>query len=91
MKAIYKPFGILLGLAAGILGRQTFNWVWGKLDDREPPEPTTLEVSWPRLLFASAVQGVTYRLVRVAVDRIAAKGFYNLTGVWPGERRPERT
>ena len=46
MGLIYKPFGILLGILAGILGRRLFTLVWEKIDDEEPPEPTTEEASW---------------------------------------------
>lgn len=89
MKLIYKPFGIVLGLLAGLLGKKLFDVVWTKIDDQDPPKPTTQETSWAKLLSAAAVQGVIFKTVRVAVDRAGAKGYYNLTGVWPGERRPD--
>ena len=41
MGLLYKPFGILLGILAGLVGKKTFDFVWTKIDDREPPEPTT--------------------------------------------------
>jgi hypothetical protein len=89
MKLIYKPFGILLGIFAGILGKSIFNQVWGLVDDEEPPKPTTKEVSWVKVLAAAAVQGMIFRAVRVAVDRAGAVGFEHVTGFWPGEKRPE--
>ena len=89
MGLIYKPIGIVLGILAGIAGRQLFNFIWGKLDEEEPPEATTEETTWPKVLAAAAVQGVIFRVVRVAVDRYGAMGWRYLTGVWPGEKRPE--
>jgi hypothetical protein len=89
MKLVYKPIGLLLGLLAGILGRQLFNFVWGKIDDEEPPEPTTQQTSWARVLAAAALQGAIFRVVRTAVDRYGAIGWRHLTGTWPGEQRPE--
>ncbi len=89
MRLIYKPFGIVLGIVAGILGRQLFNFFWGKVDQQEPPEPTTEETSWRRLLAAAAVQGMIFRVVRVVVDRYGAIGWRYLTGIWPGEKAPE--
>jgi hypothetical protein len=89
MGVIYKPFGLALGLLAGLLGKKLFDFVWEKVDEEEPPKPTTLETTWPRLLTAAAVQGVIFRITRFAVDRYGAKGFHYLTGHWPGERRPE--
>jgi hypothetical protein len=89
MALIYKPFGIVLGLIAGMLGKKAFDFVWTKIDDEEPPEATTQDTTWPRLLAAAAVQGVLFRTIRFAVDRYGAIGFHYLTGVWPGEKRPE--
>jgi Protein of unknown function (DUF4235) len=89
MGLIYKPFGILLGILAGVAGRKVFEFVWTKLDDEEPPEPTTEEVSWRRVLAVAALQGVIFRTVRVAVDRYGAIGWRYLTGVWPGEKQPD--
>jgi hypothetical protein len=89
MTLIYKPFGIILGLLAGLLGKRLFNLVWEKIDDEDPPKATTQETSWQKVLAAAAVQGVIFKSTRVAVDRAGAKGFYNLTGTWPGEKRPD--
>ena len=38
MKLIYKPFGIILGILGGLLGKRLFDFVWTKIDDEEPPE-----------------------------------------------------
>lgn len=89
MKLLYKPLGIVLGLMAGLLGRRLFNFVWGKLDEEEPPEATTELAPWPKVLGAAALQGAIFAVVRAAVNRGGAKTFEHLTGVWPGERRPE--
>ncbi len=89
MKLLYKPFGIVLGLLAGFAGRQVFNAIWGKLDDEEPPEATTELAPWGKVLAAAALQGAIFAVVRAAVNRAGAKSFEHLTGVWPGERRPE--
>ena len=89
MKLIYKPFGIIAGLLAGFLSKKLFEWVWSKIDDEEPPKPTTEETVWPKVLAAAAVEGITFKVTRAAVDRAGAQGFNYLTGVWPGERRPD--
>jgi hypothetical protein len=89
MGLIYKPFGIVLGILAGLAGKRLFNFVWTKIDDEEPPEPTTELTSWRKLLAAGAVQGVIFRLTRIVVDRYGAVGWRYVTGVWPGERRPD--
>ncbi|UGS34655.1 DUF4235 domain-containing protein [Capillimicrobium parvum] len=89
MKLIYKPFGIILGILAGLAGRQVFNVVWGKLDDEEPPEATTEEAPLKKVVLAAALQGAIFATVRAAVNRGGAKGYAHLTGVWPGEKRPD--
>jgi hypothetical protein len=89
MGVIYKPFGIVLGLLAGVLGKKLFDFAWTKIDDQEPPEATTRETTWARLITAAAVQGVIFRVTRFVVDRYGAIGFHYLTGSWPGEKRPD--
>jgi hypothetical protein len=91
MKVVYKPFGLVLGLFAGFLSQKLFNVVWGLFDKEEPPEPTTQEADWTKVIAAAAVQGVTFRVTRAAVDRFGAKGFHYMTGVWPGDRRQEES
>jgi hypothetical protein len=89
MGLIYKPFGIVLGIFAALLGKRIFNFAWTKVDDQEPPEATTEDTTWQRVLAAAAVQGVIFKVTRVVVDRYGAIGWRHLTGVWPGEKRPD--
>jgi uncharacterized protein DUF4235 len=89
MKLLYKPFGIILGIVAGLIGRQIFNFAWGKIDDQEPPEATTEEAQVAKVILAAALQGAIFAAVRAAVNRSGAKGYAHLTGVWPGEERPD--
>jgi Protein of unknown function (DUF4235) len=89
MKFIYKPFGIIIGLMAGQVGKKLFDFVWTKIDDEDPPKPTTLEAEWPKILTAAAIQGIIFKVTRAVVDRNAAQGFAYLTGSWPGEKRPD--
>jgi hypothetical protein len=89
MRFLYKPFGAIIGIIAAILARQVFNQVWGHIDKREPPKATTAETTWPQVLGAAAVQGATFAVTKAAVKRSGAKGFHWLTGIWPGEKRPD--
>jgi hypothetical protein len=89
MGLIYKPFGAVLAVVAALLGKRAFNFAWTKIDDQEPPEATTEATTWGRLIAASALQGVIFKVVRVVVDRYGAIGWRYLTGVWPGEKRPD--
>ena len=91
MKLIYKPFGLIIGILAGILSKKVFEAVWGIFDKEEPPKPTTLQTTWPKVIGAAVVEGVTFKVTRAAVDRVGAKGFAHLTGFWPGEEAPEES
>jgi uncharacterized protein DUF4235 len=89
VKLLYKPIGITLGILAGIVGRKAFDFVWSKIDEEEPPKPTTEIAPWWKVLTAAALQGVIFRVVRTVVDRYGAKGWYWATGLWPGEKYQE--
>ncbi len=89
MKLFYKLFSIPLGLAAGQVAKKIFEQIWGLIDDREPPRANHEDAEFPKILAAAAVQGTTFYLTRALVQRATAKGFAHLTGVWPGDKRPE--
>jgi hypothetical protein len=89
MGLIYKPFGIVLGVVAALLGKKLFNFAWTKIDDEEPPGPTIEQATWQKVLAVAAVQGVIFRVTRVVVDRYGAIGWRYLTGTWPGQQRPD--
>jgi hypothetical protein len=89
MRFIYKPFGIVFGLIAALVSRKLFATVWGLIDPEEPPGATTREATWPKVLGAAAVEGLTFKVTRAAVDRAGARGFERVTGVWPGEQPPD--
>ena len=91
MKLIYKPFGIVLGILAGLASKKVFEALWGVFDKEEPPKPTTQEADWSKILAAAAVQGVTFRVTRATVDRLGAQGFRYFTGIWPGEKHQEES
>lgn len=89
MKLLYKPFGIVFSLLAGFAAKKLFEVAWGLFDKEEPPKPTTKQASWPKVLGAAAVQGVTFKVTRAAVGRAGAKSFEHLTGSWPGDQKQE--
>jgi hypothetical protein len=89
LKVLYRPIGILLGILSGLIARKIFDFVWTKLDDEEPPKGTTQNAPWSKVLGAAAIQGMIFRATRVVVDRYGAVAWSYLTGVWPGEKRPD--
>ena len=88
-KVLFIPVSLAGGLVAGAVSKKLFDQVWGLIDDREPPESEHLEVAWPKLIAAAAIQGAIFRAVRTATDHASRRAFYGVTGSWPGEERPE--
>ena len=93
MKAIvtilYKPFGLIAGILAGLLSSRIFNFLWSRIDDQDPPKANTRVAPMGKVLAAAALQGMVFKMVRAGVDRKMAQGTHYLTGVWPGERKPD--
>ena len=88
-KGLFIPVSVVGSLAAGFVGKKIFEQIWGLIDKEEPPKPNTEQTTWPKVLAAAAVEGMTFRVTRAAVERAGAKGFAGLTGYWPGEKEPE--
>jgi hypothetical protein len=89
MKLIYRPIGLILGVVSGLLARRLFDFVWTKFDHEDPPKATTQETTWAKVIAAAALEGMIFKSTRVVVDRYGAAGWNYLTGVWPGEKRPD--
>jgi Protein of unknown function (DUF4235) len=91
MKLLYKPFGIVLGVIAGLFSRQLFGVIWGRIDPdhEEPPEATTKDTTAAKAIGAAALQAAVFAGVRAGVDRAGARGFEKATGIWPGEKEKD--
>jgi hypothetical protein len=89
MNLLFKPIGILSGLAAGVLGKKLFELLWGRFDHQEPPEPRHRAVRVGKLAAALVLEGAIFGLVRGLAEHGARHGFAALTGEWPGEERPQ--
>ena len=90
MKLIYKPFGIIFGILAGLLSKRIFDFVWARFDEEEAPKATTKEAPLPKIIGAAALQGMVFKGTRAAVDHYGARGFYHLTGAWPGPKTQDK-
>ncbi len=90
MKLIYKPFGIVIGILAGLLSKKLFDFIWARFDDAEAPKATTQEAPMGKVIGAAALQGMVFKSTRAAIDRYGARGFEYLTGTWPGDRKQEK-
>ena len=90
MKLLFLPFSIIIGLIAGKIAEKIFDGVWRLFDEEEAPEAEYKEISIAKLALALVIEGAIFRAVRGLVDHSARRGFYHLTGSWPGEEAPEQ-
>ncbi|HEY2141381.1 MAG TPA: DUF4235 domain-containing protein [Solirubrobacteraceae bacterium] len=88
-KLLFLPFSIGTGLLAGLIGKKTFERLWGAIDDREPPQPENRRVHLGKLALALGLEGAVFRVVKGLVDHGSRYGFARFTGRWPGDEEPE--
>ena len=89
-KLLFIPFGVLGGILAGVIGKNTFQALWGTFDDHEPPDPQHRDVSLKKLIPALLLEGAIFRAIRGLFDHGTRRAFQRLTGSWPGEEQPQR-
>ncbi len=90
-RILFAPLSILGGLLAGFLGSKLFEFIWGRIDTEEPPQPENRETTWLKLGIALALQGAIFRLVRGWFDHGARRAFLRGTHTWPGDTEPDET
>jgi Protein of unknown function (DUF4235) len=89
MKILYKPFAIFAGIIGARLGRTAFKKVWTQIDPADPPDATTAQASYSKVVGAAALEAAMLAGVRASVDRASAQTFHYLTGIWPGKEKQE--
>jgi hypothetical protein len=90
MKFLFMPVSILGGVLAGVITKQIFEFIWGRVSKEEAPEVEHREISWAPLLVALAVEGAIFKITRGLVDRGSRIAFERATGSWPGEEKPDQ-
>jgi len=84
-RILFAPLGIAAGILAGLISKNLFEFLWGRIDDQEAPEASHLETTWPKVVLAAGIEGAIFRAMRAVTDRGARVAFLRLTGSWPGE------
>ncbi|MEU3788602.1 DUF4235 domain-containing protein [Streptomyces fructofermentans] len=80
----YKPIGFVLGWTGGALAGMAFRATWKAIrHEEDAPDALDKDRGWGEVLFAAAVQGAIFAVVRSAVDRTGATAIERSTGVWP--------
>jgi hypothetical protein len=83
MRLLYKPIALIAGLIAAKVGQATFKSLWARIDDAPPPKPGTGEGSMVKVVTGEALQAGVMAGVAAAVDRLFARGFHHIIGIWP--------
>ncbi|MFE5722813.1 DUF4235 domain-containing protein [Streptomyces erythrochromogenes] len=84
-KIAYKPVGLALGATSGMIAGVAFKQAWKMIGhDDDAPDATDENRTWQEVLFAAALQGAIFAVVKAAVDRAGAATTRRLTGTWPG-------
>lgn len=80
---LYLPFAIVGSILARILGRQVFRTLWERIDDEPPPKPGEGRGSLATVVGGHAVQAAVMAGAAAFVERMFARAFHHLIGVWP--------
>ena len=89
MKVLFVPISVVSGIIAGFAAKKLFEQFWGMIDDQEPPDPKHRDISVPKMVAATAIEGATFRATRALVDQGSRRAFARFTGFWPGKEEPE--
>ncbi len=88
MKLLYKPFAFVAGIIGKRLGKHAFNALWTEIDDSPaPPAPTAGEANLIKAIGGAALRAATIAAILTVVQRLAARAFRHLFGVWPDKSK----
>lgn len=90
MRLLYKPFSIIAGLIAARIGKTIFKGLWSQIDTGDPPAATSPDASIAKVVGAAALEAATMASATAAANRVSARVFQWLTGVWPGKAPREQ-
>lgn len=84
-KLAYRPVGLLLGAAAGMVASAASARLWRMATGGDDaPDALEEDRGWGEILLAAALTGAVFAVVKAAVDRAGAQGVRRVTGNWPG-------
>jgi F0F1-type ATP synthase membrane subunit c/vacuolar-type H+-ATPase subunit K len=85
-KVVYRPVGLIGGLAAGALSGIIVKQVWKRVAKKDDaPQALQSEYSLTQIILAAALQGLVFAVVKALIDRGGARAFQRVTGEWPGD------
>lgn len=79
-KLLYKPVGVLFGVAASVVAGVVVKQVWRAITgDEDTPESTDADRTWTEVIAAAALQGLVFATIKAIMDRAGAAGVRRLT------------
>jgi len=80
-RRLYGPLSIATSAVGAITAAEVFKRLWKRFDQTEPAPLDAKALNKPAqsVLFAAALQGLTFGFIRALVDRIGARGYQALT------------
>jgi hypothetical protein len=87
-KILYRPFGLISSVLAGLVAGSVFKSVWKHAtpgDNADAPRALESEYRMRDILVASAIEGAIFATVKAVVNRVGARAFQRWTGEWPGD------
>jgi hypothetical protein len=86
LKLLYKPLGLVIGVAGGLAAGAIFARVWTLATGQgDAPQATDPDRGWREVLVAFGIQGAMFGVVKAALDRGGAAAFSKVTETWPGK------
>ncbi|MBX7434761.1 DUF4235 domain-containing protein [Mycobacterium sp. Y57] len=82
-RSLYTPLSTAASIAGGLLAGAVFGQIWKRVGEAEPPDPQDLKQPLSAVMIAAALQGVTWGIVRAAVQRAGAHGYRAVTAEPP--------
>jgi hypothetical protein len=82
-KLLYFPFAIIGSILARLIGRQVFRTVWERIDEEPPPKPGEGRGGAAKVIGGNALQAAIMAGSAAAVERVLARSFHHLLGIWP--------
>ena len=80
-----------MGSSPGIVGKKTFETLWGMFDDEEAPDPKHRAISFKKLMPALLLEGAIFRAIRGLFDHGKGRHSAGSPAAGPGDDRPEPT
>ncbi|MFJ6695053.1 DUF4235 domain-containing protein [Streptomyces sp. NPDC091272] len=83
-KVLYKPLGMIFGMAGGLLAGLAFRKTWKVVTgEDDAPDGLDRDRRWREILPAVALEGAIFAVVRTTVERSGATLVRRVTGYWP--------